>query len=186
MTRLKMIASTILLLCGTAAAQSDSFGILDTLYAELEPISAQSWKVTVSYSNDQNIVGLVVPLRITAGMNRIVADSASYVGGRVEDWDYLAFRADTAIQAVTLGMIANIGPTTHRLTAGSGRLVTVFISSLDGNPIPELDIDTTTTHPNNSLEVIADSVQPGMDDTTRVTSMQERKIYPAWVIRRAQ
>jgi hypothetical protein len=177
----------VLALAMSASAQSDPFGKVDTVYAEVSKVSETVWTITVSITNDENVVGLSVPLKMTAGLNRIVADSAVYTGGRVEKahFDYPGFRADTAIQCVTLGMIANMGPSNKTLAPGSGRLVTVYVSSLEDKPIEKLEVDTTTTYPSNSLIVIADSLQGTIPDTTRIIDMNRRMISPAFVIRRS-
>ena len=118
---------------------------------------------------------------MTAGLNRIVADSAIYTGGRVEHVAYKGFRPDTAIQCVTLGLLANLGPTQNTLTPGQGRLVTVFVSSLEDKPIEKLAVDTTTTHPNNSLMVIAAQVTP-KGDTIQIQEHIQREIRPHFVV----
>jgi len=166
----------------TAFGQSDKYGKVDTVYADLARVDDYHWTVTISITNDEALVGLSIPFRMTAGLNRITADSASYAGGRVEDFTYPGFRCDTAIQCVTLGMIANLGPTHKRLEPGSGRLVTVFISSLEDKVIEKLVVDTTTTHPSNSLMVITDTMQGEPPDTFRIPQT-EREVIPAWVVR---
>lgn len=166
----------------TASAQSDAYGKTDTVYADVVRVDDFHWTITISYTNDEAIVGLSIPFKMSAGLNRIVADSVSYAGGRVEHFSYPGFRADTAIQCVTLGMIANIGPTRKRLTPGSGRLVTVFVSSLLDKPIEKLIVDTTTTSPNNSLLVITDTMQGELPDTFTI-AYNKREIIPAWVVR---
>lgn len=165
--------------------QTDYFGKIDTVFADIEKIDDLNWSVTISYSNDQPVEGLSIPLRIAAGENRVVGDSASYTGGRVEHFAYKGFRADTAIQCVTMGMVANLGPTRHKLDPGSGRLVTFFVSSLDNKPIEKLHVDTTTTHPDNSLMTVADRYQPTEDgvDTIIGERLSELQIIPAFVVR---
>ncbi|UCD63028.1 MAG: hypothetical protein JSW34_09745 [Candidatus Zixiibacteriota bacterium] len=172
---------------GLASAQSDGFGQLDTVYAEVNRIDELNWTVNVSYVNDENVVGLTLPLKLDAGPdNRVVADSAIFTGGRVEHFTYKAFRADTADQCVTMGLIANWGPTSKTLKPGRGRVVTVFVSSLNDKPIEALTVDTTTTHPHNSLQVVADRVQGGNGeppDTLNLSNQRLREIRPAFVIR---
>ena len=165
--------------------QTDYFGKIDTVFADVERIDDQNWSVTISYSNDQPVEGLSIPLRIAAGENRVVGDSAIYTGGRVEHFAYKGFRSDTAIQCVTMGMVANLGPTRHKLDPGSGRLVTFFVSSLDNKPIEKLHVDTTTTHPDNSLMTVADRYQPTEDgvDTIIGERLGELQIIPAFVVR---
>ena len=167
-----------------ASAQVDHFGAVDTIYADVAKLDDYNWTITVSYTNDESVVGLSVPLKMTAGLNRIIADSAVYTGGRVEKFSYKGFRADTAIQCIMLGMIANLGPTQIVLSSGSGRLVTVFVSSVENKPINKLVVDTATLHPDNSLLVIADRSQLDPEaDTVPVHMSKKLEIIPAFVAR---
>jgi len=168
-----------------AFAQVDKIGKTDTLYAETNKIDADHWTITVSYFNDESVVGLSVPLRMTAGLNRIVADSAVFTGGRVENFSIKAFRADTAIQCVLLGMLANTAGPKKTLLPGNGRIATIYVSSLEKKPIEKLDVDTTTVNPNNSLMAIADSLQGSGADTTRIES-KNASIIPAFVFKKAK
>ena len=179
---------TLLLLISTVvSAQTDNFGVLDTIYADVAKIDDLNWSVTLSYVNDQNVVALALPIKLDAGENKIVADSAVYTGGRTERFSYKGFRPDTSVQCVTMGLIANFGGTNQTLKPGRGRIVTVFVSSMDQTPIENLTVDTTTTHPNNSLMIVADRFQGG--DHPDTISMQNRRILqikPAWVVRQSQ
>ncbi len=179
-----LLIISLLLLPALASAQTDGFGKTDTLYADLAKIDAQNWSITISYTNDQPVVGFAVPLKMTAGPNRIVADSAIYTGGRIENFAFKNYRPDTSIQCVTLGMVANLGPTHNFLAPGAGRLVTVFVSSLENKTIDKLIVDTTTTSPNNSLMVIADLIQG--TDTIDFNDRERLKIYPAFVVRQSK
>ena len=174
-----------LLLPVVSSAQVDYFGIPDTIYADIARIDSANWSITVNYTNDENIAGLSVPFKLSAGPVKIVADSTSYVGGRVEHFTYKSFRPDTAIQCVTLGMIANLGPTKNVLSPGKGRLATIFVSSFDGQSIEKLNVDTTTTNPNNSLMVVADRKELEALKADSLPSNLDRRIsiYPAFVVR---
>ena len=68
-----------------AMAGGDRFGAVDTVYADVAWISPTAATVTISYYNDENVVGLQIPFKMDAGMNKIVADSAVYTGGRVAE-----------------------------------------------------------------------------------------------------
>lgn len=167
-----------------ASAQAvDNFGVMDTLYAELGKIDNTNWSITISLTNDENVVGLSIPLKFSAGNNRIVADSAIYAGGRADNFSYKGVRPDTAIQCVTLGMIANLGPSQKSIAPGKGRLVTIFISSLDNETIENMVVDTTTTSPNNSLMVIAGRIQGAENqDTIPITDREIVQINPQFVV----
>ena len=142
----KILLVTILLMLPVAAsAQIDNFGVADTIYAEIAKINDLNWSITLIYANDENVEGFSIPFKMTSGLNRIVADSVIYTGSRVEHFAYKTFRPDTAIQCVTIGLIANLGPTRKMVTPGKGRIATIFVSSLDDKPIETLSIDTTTT-----------------------------------------
>jgi len=182
-----VLGVTVLLMPIFALAQVDHFGVPDTIYADVARVDNQNWSITISYTNDQSVVGLSIPLKMTAGLNRIVADSAVYTGGRVEKFAYKGFRPDTAIQSIMLGMIANLGPTQNMLTPGNGRLVTVFISSVDDKPIEKLVVDTTTLYPNNSLLVVADRAELKPDDDTVPVHMSKKlEIVPVFVARQEE
>ena len=187
---MKPIAKTMICLLMVTAmpvlawSQTDQFGATDTVFADVAKLNDATWTVTISYFNDQNVVGLAVPFKMDAGTNKIVADSAIYTGGRIAaaEWTYPGFRPDTAIQCVTLGMMANIGPTKHKLTPGTGRLVTVYVSSLEGEPIENLTIDSTQTAPGNRLMTVVDRIQGTPPDTVTV-ELADRSFTPAWVVR---
>lgn len=167
-----------------ADAQSDPFGVPDTVWADVARVNDYTMSITISFFNDEYVVGLAVPLKLDAGVNKIVADSVVYTGGRVAEaeWAYPGFRPDTAIQCVTLGMIANIGPTDHRLYPGKGRVATIFVSSLDDSKIENFTVDTTTTDPGNQLMAVSHRYQGDPPDTVAV-DITGRTIFPQWVIR---
>ncbi|HOP06036.1 MAG TPA: hypothetical protein PLF13_01960 [candidate division Zixibacteria bacterium] len=184
------ILATLALLPTFAWGQVDQFSALDTVYAEVGQINETTWTITVSVFNDEYVQALSIPLELHAGQTKIVADSAVYTGGRVEEFTFKGFRADTTIQCVTLGLVANMGPTQNFMPpskGGPGRVATVFVSSLDGSPIKELLIDTTTTHPNNSLMMIAYAIQfTDPPDTIPQAEAEKLTIVPAFVFKKAE
>jgi len=185
LTRCALFVLALACLPAMSMAQTDAFGIIDTVYADLAQIDKATWAVTISYTNDETVLGLSVPFSLDAGETKIVADSAIYTGGRVEHFAYKGFRPDTATQCITMGMVANLGPTTNKLYPGSGRLMTFYVSSLDKSPVEKLTIDTTTTHPQNSLLIVADAIQKmdGKIDTIPQERRKEMEIVPVFVVR---
>jgi len=167
------------------AAQKDPYGTVDTVFAEIMKIDDYNRSITISCFNDEDVVGIAIPIHMSTGQTKVVADSAIWVGGRVENWDYKAFRPDTAIQCALIAGVANIGPTDNVLAPGRGRLVTVFVSSTDGNKIDEFSIDTTTVAPDNSLMFVVDRYQGTPPDTVKI-DFKDRQTIPAWVIRKAE
>lgn len=185
-TKSLLISTLIAFLCSPimVSAQLDSIGVLDTAYAEINQVDELNWTVTFYYTSDADIIGLSIPFKISAGLNRIVADSIKY-DSRVADFAYKNMRADSAIQCVTIGLIANIPAGNAMIKAGSGKIATVYISSIEDKPIEALTIDTTTTYPNNTLMAAANLVQGTPPDTVRITHTQQ-KILPAFVIRKSK
>ena len=168
-------------------AGQDRFGAVDTIYADVAYVNETTVSVTLSYFNDEDVVGLQIPFKMDAGMNKVVADSAVYTGGRIAEskWAYPGFRPDTSIQCVLLGMMANVGPTNYKLTPGNGRIVTVYVSSLEDKKIENFTIDTTTVSRGVSLMSVADQPPAAKDDAAKM-EMIDRQIKPAWVVRYAK
>jgi hypothetical protein len=179
------VIGAALLLPVLAWSQTDPFGKIDTVYADVAKIDSNVWTITISYTNDEPVVGLSIPLKYSSKLVKLIADSAIYAGGRVTQFEYRGFRVDTAIQCLTLGMIAYLGPTHIELAPGSGRLVTIYVSSIDDIAIPKLMVDTTTTHPDNSLLAVTASLIGTPPDTVRVDE-KKKQLIPAFVVRQAK
>lgn len=177
------LIAMVCLLPAVAFGQKDAFGKPDTLIADLSKVDDYNWKIDISFINDEWVEALSIPLRLIGGKTRLRGDSAIFTGGRIEKFDYKGFRADTAIQCVTLGLVANLGPNQKSLPPGKGRLVTIFVSSPDKEPIKDMTVDTTFTRPNNKLLVIAKRIQPGEPpDTIGLDREDEKQIIPVWVV----
>jgi len=190
--KLKLNAILMLALLATlsvtaeAQLKPDSYGAAsDTIFAEISKIDDFSRSITISCFNDEDIIGIAVPLQLSAGMTKVIADSGVYAGGRVEDWDYKAFRADTAIQCVLLATIASLSAEERVLSPGYGRLATIFVSGADGAKIDELSVDTTTMAPDNSLMMIVDRVIGTPPDTVKL-NFADRQFAPVWVVRESE
>ena len=163
--------------------QTDAFGKQDSLFADLSKVDDHNWKIDISIVNDEWIEALSIPLKLDGGETRLKADSAIFTGSRIEKFDYKGFRADTAIQCLTLGLVANLGPNQKSLPPGRGRIVTIFVSSMDNEPIKDMTIDTTFTRPNNKLLIIVKRIQPGEPpDTIGLDRESDKQIIPVWVV----
>jgi hypothetical protein len=161
MNSAKLILSLcfILLIAGSVLAQTDKYGKVDTIYAEPYQIDAKNWGVNVSLYNDEDIIAISLPLKLMSGRTRIVADSVIFIGGRVENFRVKNARVDTTIQCVTLGLINDIGVSVPPLAPGEGRIATIFVSGLDGDDIKSLEVDTTTTKPGNTMQMVTPPVE---------------------------
>lgn len=171
------LALGILLLAAETPAQeaktetyvADPIGERDTLFVEINRLSDRSWSVNVSYFSDIELFGLSIPLRFTAGLDKVLIDSTIFTGGKAEHFEYKVARPDSAIQCLTIGLIAAFNPYAKPLEAGTGRLATVFLHAEGEGAAPPLVVDTTTTAPSNSLMYIKNSLPPANEQT---------KIYP--------
>jgi len=151
----------MMLLAGGLFAQVDKAGAIDTMYLEPYQIDAKNWAVNVSLFNDEDIIAISLPIIFSSGKTKIVSDSTIFKGGRADHFGVKIARADTAAQCVTIGLVWALGGTVPPIAPGTGRIATIFISALDGSDFSApLTIDTTTTNPSNSLQM----VMPSMED----------------------
>lgn len=151
-----ILALVILLVISVnSLAQDDKYGkAVDTIFAEPYKIDAENWAVNVSMFNDEEILAISIPLTFSAEKNRVVVDSTISKGGVAEDFRVKYARIDTSTQCVTMGLISDIGVSVPPIPPGKGRIATVFLSSLDDKEIKSLKVDTTTTPPGNSLQLV--------------------------------
>jgi len=150
----------ILLVAGGLMAQIDETGVIDTMYLEPYQIDANNWGINISLFNDEEIIAISMPIKFAAGETKLVADSAVFTGGRCEEFRVKTSRPDTVTQCITIGLINDIGINVPPMKPGNGRIATVFISALDGGPIADmLVIDSTTTPPGNSMQMVKPPVE---------------------------
>ena len=154
--KLSALLTLVMLLVVSAnlMAADDQFGAIDTVYAEPYKIDAKHWGINISMFNDEDIIALSVPVTFSAEKNRLVADSTIFTGGRAESFRVKFARVDTTTQCLTIGLIADIGVSVPPIAPGKGRIATIFVSSLDGKEIGNMKVDSTTTPPSNSLQLI--------------------------------
>lgn len=159
---------------GDRTLLADPLGVRDTIFATVSRLGDQEWTVNIGYFSDVELFGLSIPLRFTAGLNRVLIDSTIFIGGKVEHFEVKIKRADTAIQTLTIGLIAGLHPKAKTLEAGTGRLATVFLHADMEGRAPALKVDTTTTYPENSLMLVQNAKPPENKQT---------KIYPVFVFK---
>lgn len=152
---------------------ADPIGDLDTLFTEITRTGPRDWTVNVSYFSDIDLFALSIPLKYRAGLTQVVIDSTVFTGGSADHFRIKMARPDTAIQCLTIGLIAALNPNAETLPAGKGRLATVFLHALGDKEAPALIVDTTTTYPENTLMFVKNSKPPENKQT---------KIYPAYVV----
>ncbi len=137
----------------------DPLGQRDTLHLSVESTGENSWMVDVGCFNDEELFGLSIPLKFTSGLRRVYIDSTIFTGGRVDYFQVKLARADTAIQRLTIGLIAALSPNAKILDSGNGSLAKVYLHA-EGEG-KGLKVDTTTTAPQNSLLFIYSDMKEG-------------------------
>jgi hypothetical protein len=143
----------------TKSPSPDPLGVRDTLHLNVESTGEDSWMVDVACYNDEELFGLSIPLRFTSGLRRVYIDSTIFTGGRVDYFQVKLARADTAIQRLTIGLIAALSPDAKVLDSGNGSLAKVYLHA-EGEG-KGLKVDTTTTAPQNSLLFIYSDMKDG-------------------------
>jgi len=144
----------------TESKAPDPLGDRDTLFVNVESTGKSAWTVDVSTFNDEELFGLSIPLKFTSGLRRVYVDSTIFTGGRVDHFQIKLARADSAIQRLTIGLIAALSPHAKVLAAGEGSLAKVYLHA-DGDSKKGLKVDTTTTAPQNSLLFIYSDMKDG-------------------------
>lgn len=152
---------------------ADPLGERDSLFVDITRLGDRNWSVDISYFSDTKLFALSIPLKFTAGLEKVLIDSTIFTGGKAEHFKEKMTRADTSIQCLTIGLIAAYDPYAKTLDTGTGRLATVFLHTEGESPAPPLKVDTTTTAPSNSLMYVKNSLPP---ENVQV------KIYPAFKV----
>lgn len=145
-----------------ASAESsnpDPLGKRDTLFVNVQSTAKNSWTVDVSCFNDEELFGLSIPLKFTSGLRRVYVDSTIFTGGRVAHFQVKLARPDSAIQRLTIGLIAALSRDAKTLAPGDGSLAKVYLHA-EGEG-KGLKVDTTTTAPQNSLLFIYSDMKEG-------------------------
>ncbi|MEZ5360159.1 MAG: hypothetical protein R3F48_15185 [Candidatus Zixiibacteriota bacterium] len=146
-----MIGLTLALLCGSAFAQSDNMGVVDTLTLTVEKYAPNKWVVKADFWNDEEIAAFDIPLKYTAGMTKLTVDSVSHAGTRVDYFAQKYQQVDTTGQMMHFGGLAYIGSDKPPLAPGSGEIGRVYISTAGGANADNIVVDTVFFAPNNKM-----------------------------------
>jgi len=155
----------ILVMTVSAWSQDDPVGEIDTVTIVVEPLSEGSWVVTAHVWNDEEIGGVGIPLKYTAGIAALNVDSISYDGTRMESFAKQYHLVDTAMQMVHFGGFPYMSPDQPPMPAGSGEMARIYISATGDKKPGSFAVDTVTMKPNNSLILVdknAQSITPAL------------------------
>ena len=135
-------------------AQNDPLGKTDTVTLKVTPVGTSQWMVSMVVWNDEPLAAVDIPIRYTAGMAKLVVDSVSFKGTRMEAFAQKYGPVDTANQMMHVGGLAYMGPDKPPLAPGDGEMARVYISMKDEKKPAPFAIDTTTMAPNSSLMLV--------------------------------
>lgn len=159
------VLAGLVLLAGTAWSQNDPVGKTDTVTLVVEPLEAGKWVVIAHVWNDEEIGGVDIPIKYTAGVAALRVDSVSYAGTRMESFARQYHQVDTAGQMMHFGGFPYMAPDQPPMPAGSGEMARVYISVANDKSPGAFAVDTTTMKPNNTLMLVdknAKSIIPAL------------------------
>ncbi|MEE9442864.1 MAG: hypothetical protein V3V99_09385 [candidate division Zixibacteria bacterium] len=149
-----LILALSILISGTSMAQSDPVGAIDTLTLVVNKIEDGKWMISVQLWNDEELAALDIPLGYTAGIAKLVVDSVSYAGTRIDYFAQKYMQADSIGQVMHFGGIAYMGPDKPPLEPGQGEIGKVYISVIGSKKPGPFAVDTAFYAPNNHLMLV--------------------------------
>lgn len=135
-------------------AQNDPVGKTDTVTLVVETIQPGKWVITASVWNDEELGGIDVPLKYTAGVATLGVDSVVFTGTRMETFAKTYDQVDTVNQTMHFGGFPYMAPNQPPLAPGSGEMARIYISVTGDKKPSAFAVDTTTMKPNNSLMLV--------------------------------
>lgn len=168
----------LLILAGVATAQDDPLGKIDTVTLITEQTGAGNWLVTAQIWNDEELAAFDIPIKYTAGMAKLVVDSISMTGTRVDYFAQKYYQVDTTKQIMHIGGIAYMGADKPPLAPGSGDVGRIYISVMDDKNPGMFACDTSTFPPNNSLMLVdknAKIIVPALKIKSKVEEPEKKE-----------
>lgn len=163
---------------GSISAQTDPLGTTDTVTLVVHNPAPGKWMVSAHVWNDEELAAIDIPIKYTAGMARLIVDSVSYAGGRI---DYFAQKynpIDTANQMMHFGGFAYMGADKPPLMPGSGEVAKIYISATGDKKPGVFAVDTCFVQPNSRLMLVdknAKSIVPVLKIVDKTAAATEEK-----------
>lgn len=165
-----LILTILIAISGTAMAQTDPVGAIDTLTLVVNKLEEGKWMVSVQLWNDEELAAMDIPLGYTAGIAKLIVDSVSYTGTRIDYFAQKYLQIDTVGQVMHFGGIAYMGPDKPPLEPGQGEVGKVYISVHDTKKPGPFAVDTAFYAPNNHLMLVnteAKTIVPALKIETK-------------------
>ncbi len=139
---------------GFASAQIDPVGNIDTLTLIVESLDDNKWVISANLWNDEELAAMDIPISYTAGVAKLVVDSVSYAGTRIEYFAQKYTQVDTVGQVMHFGGLAYVGPDKPPLAPGNGEVGRIYISLVGDKKPGPFAVDTALYAPNNHLILV--------------------------------
>jgi len=149
-----VFAVGLILLAGNLMAQDDPLGKIDTVTLVVDNPAEGQWVISAHVWNDEEIAAIDIPIKFTAGIARLMVDSISYAGTRMEYFAQKYNPIDTAKQIMHFGGFAYMGPDKPPMAPGSGEVARVYISATGDKKPGVFAVDTTFMEPNSTLMLV--------------------------------
>ncbi len=154
-----LVLAATLALSAAGWAQNDPIGKTDTVTLVVETIQPGKWVITTSVWNDEELGGIDVPIKYTAGIATLGVDSVVFTGTRMEKFAKTYNQVDTVNQMMHFGGFPYMSPNQPPMPAGDGEMARVYISVTGDKKPSAFAVDTTTMKPNNSLMLVDKSAK---------------------------
>ncbi len=153
------VLAATLALSAAGWAQNDPIGKTDTVTLVVETIQPGKWVITTNVWNDEEIGGVDIPIKYTAGTATLRVDSVVFTGTRMETFAKTYDQVDTLNQKMHFGGFPYLAPNQPPMPAGNGEMARVYISVSGDKKPSAFAVDTTTMKPNNSLMLVDKSAK---------------------------
>ena len=142
------------LLSSSALAQSDVFGVADTVTLTVEELEAGKWMIVASLTNDEELAAIDIPVKYTAGIAKVKLDSMTYAKGRIDFFSNKFENKDTTSQIVRFGGLAYLAPNKPPLKPGKGEIGRAYVSVYGDRKPGPFGVDSITVPPNATLMLV--------------------------------
>lgn len=166
------LLTALFFMAAVGTAQTDPYGKIDTLNLVVKQLSETSWLVSTQIWNDEELSAFDISVKYTAGIARLVVDSASFDNTRVSYFAWKSHQVDTTGQTINFGGVAAMGPDKPPLGPGVGEISRFYISAVGDKKPGPFAVDTTIFKNKNKLMLIskdATSIVP----TVKIITLKE-------------
>lgn len=157
--RFVILVFGLFLLTGVVSAQNDPIGTIDTVSLFVENLGEGQWLVSAHVWNDENIAAIDIPIKYSAGMTKLIVDSVSFIGTRIENFAMKNYAVDTTNQIMHFGGFAYLSPDMPPMAPGSGEVARIYISVSGDEKAKAFAVDTTTYGTNSTLTLVDENAK---------------------------